>query len=67
MSFRCGNCGEAQEDRSIPTLIQTERRNKVYPERRKDDEVIDKGGKGYETVREIQVCGECNILLKEEN
>ena len=67
MSFICGNCGEAQEDGSIPTLIVTERRNKIYPERYADSLVIDKGGSGYETVKEIQACEKCAILLKEEN
>lgn len=67
MSFSCGNCGETQEDGTIPTLIVTERRDKIYPERSKDNTVVDKGGRGYETVREIQACEKCAILLKEEN
>ena len=64
MSFGCVNCGESQEDGSIPILIQVERRNKKYPERYKDSELIDKGGQGYETVKEIQVCETCAIIMK---
>ena len=60
MSFVCQICGKSQRDGSIPTLIQTECRDKVYPERRdKEDKIIDKGGSGYETVREVQACKQC--------
>lgn len=62
MSFVCQICDEPQKDGSKPTLIAIEQRNKIYPTRRnKEDKVIDKGGSGYETVREIQVCGECDL------
>lgn len=60
MSFVCQICDESQEDGSTPTLIQTECRDKTYPARRnKEDKIIDKGGSGYETVREVQACEQC--------
>ena len=62
MSFVCQICDKPQKDGSIPTLVQIECRDKTYPERRnKEDEVIDKGGSGYETVREVQACKQCAL------
>ena len=60
MAFRCQKCGEAQRDWATPTLFVVERRDKTYPVRKNaEGDIIDKGGVGYETVREIQVCGKC--------
>jgi len=62
MSFVCQICDKPQKDGSIPTLIQTECRDKTYPERcDKEDKLIDKGGSGYETVREVQACEQCAL------
>jgi len=33
-------------------MLVTERRHKVYPERKKGTKVIDKGGKGWEIAKE---------------
>jgi len=35
-------------------MLVTERRYKVYPERKKGTKVIDKGGKGWEIAKEIR-------------
>ena len=60
MSFRCQKCGDAQGDGTTPITVVIERRNKVYPVRRDaKGDVIDKGGAGYETVREIKACSRC--------
>ncbi len=62
MSFTCQLCDEPQKDRIKPILIAIEQRNKTYPERRdKEDKLIDKGGSGYETVREVQACKQCAL------
>jgi len=69
MSFVCQVCDKPQKDGNKPTLIAVERRNKVYPKRRgTEDKIIDKGGSGYETVREVQACKQCadNERKKEE-
>ncbi len=62
MSFVCQICDEPQKDRAKPILIAIEQRNKTYPERRdKEDKLIDKGGRGHETVREVQACKKCAL------
>lgn len=62
MSFVCQICDEPQKDGIKPTLIAIEQRNKTYPTRRnEEDKVIDKGGSGYETVREVQACEQCAL------
>ena len=64
MSFRCSICNEAQPDHSTPIKLVTKTRPKIYPSRTAmiegRTEVIDKGGKGFETVVEIPVCGRCS-------
>jgi hypothetical protein len=51
-----------------PTLIVMETRNKVYQERvDKTGKVIDRGGEGWEIVRESNACKRCvNMLQKAE-
>jgi hypothetical protein len=60
MSFICCFCKKAQPDRTKPIKVVLETRRKVYPVRRdKEDEVIDKGGIGRETVKEAYICKYC--------
>lgn len=69
MSFRCVECGKSQKNGIKPIMIVVERRSKNYPIRygmrinrqTKQEErvVVDKGGSGWEAVREIQVCSSC--------
>jgi len=40
-------------------MLVTERRHKVYPERKKGTKVIDKGGKGWEIAKEVKACAKC--------
>ena len=60
MSFRCQNCKGSQPVHSKPNRVVIQTRNKVYPERRdRDNNVIDKGGSGYEVAAEMQMCNDC--------
>ena len=60
MSFICKNCGEVQEAKTKPILLITKKRKKKYPERFNDEgKTIDKGGQGYETAEEKQLCPDC--------
>jgi hypothetical protein len=59
MSFHCELCGEVQPTGSAPRRLVTETRQKSYPERRKGTKLIDAGGKGYETVTEVNACATC--------
>ena len=68
MSFRCEDCHEVQPPGTRRYTVVVETREKVYPYRRAANlvkvnrEVFtrdDRGGKGYETVREVRVCGRC--------
>lgn len=62
MSFVCQICDEPQKDRVKPILVAVEQRSKTYPVRRnEEDKVVDKGGSGYETVREVQACKQCAL------
>ncbi len=69
MSFVCQICDEPQKNGIKPILVAIEQRNKTYPERRdKEDKIVDKGGSGYETVREVQACKQCalNWIMEHE-
>ncbi len=57
MSFICQSCEKIQKK---PTLLTIESRKVTYLARyNEDNKLIDKGGSGFETVREIQICGNC--------
>lgn len=59
MSFRCGICNKAQPAHSTPEVLVTEKRQRHYPERTKDNKVIDHGGSGWEIAKEVQACTDC--------
>lgn len=59
MSFRCKICNQAQKNGTSPVITVVEQRRVVYPERKKGNRVIDCGGVGTETVRELMVCADC--------
>lgn len=60
MSYRCEGCGEVKKGR--PNMVVAETRDKVYPTRMNEqNEVIDRGGKGKEIVKEVKLCDSCNI------
>lgn len=61
MSFRCQHCNTVQESGTIPHKTVTEQRMKIYPKRYSNDgeTVLDQGGKGLETVSEIDLCDKC--------
>ena len=53
--FICEKCKSNIGPSVSPTMIVTERREKVYPPRTKDD----REGLGWEIVKEIRVCPAC--------
>lgn len=59
MSFRCEICEKAQEAGTAPVVQVVEQRRVSYPQRMKGKKVIDPGGSGLETVREVKVCPKC--------
>jgi hypothetical protein len=60
MSFRCEECNIVQPDRTKPKRVVTKIRNKVYSIRKNSaEEVIDRGGKGWEVLQEKDVCDKC--------
>lgn len=62
MSFRCDCCGKAQPTHAKPHRIVTETRERVYPEVVDDDDpstVLIPEGHGWEVVKEISVCDDC--------
>jgi hypothetical protein len=60
MSFICYSCKKPQPNRTKPIKIVLETRRKIYPVRRnKENEVIDKGGIGRETVKDAYICKYC--------
>ena len=64
MGYTCQTCNKHQQSRPN-RIIAT--REKIYPPRKDDrDKVIDKGGKGWETVRMKFVCTKCALLQKNE-
>lgn len=64
MSFKCDMCGKAQPNGFGPHKVVRETRRKSYAERCKADKVIDRGGKGFETVYEVDACGTCFETVK---
>lgn len=57
--YNCQKCGKTTPAGRPAVRVVTETRKKEYPIRRKGGEssrVVDNGGVGYETVREIMVC-----------
>lgn len=60
MSYRCYFCKKTQEPNVPAVMVVMETRKKEYPVRHKKDKVIDKGGAGFETVREVISCVECS-------
>ena len=63
MSFICQECGEVQDTGSKPKRVITQRREKIYPERKEGKIVIDNGGRGWEIVAEKVVCDVCQKSL----
>ena len=69
MSFICDNCGKPQRDRRPQNKVIIDYRKKVYPVRKDENEiVIDKGGHGWEIVKEAGFCNTCyaNSMVKGE-
>lgn len=68
MSFRCGNCGNLGQK---PLQVIIDVRPKTYPPRfgqDSDDHTVevDKGGEGWEIVREALACSEaCSDALSQ--
>jgi hypothetical protein len=63
MSFKCQNCGTSQEAGEKPHVTVVQQRNKVYPMREEgegyDRVIVDQGGRGLETVKELSLCEKC--------
>jgi hypothetical protein len=61
VSFICEYCNKPQKPKTKPIRIPIETRGKIYPVRFAEDEItiIDNGGKGHETVKEMNFCKEC--------
>jgi hypothetical protein len=66
MSYRCDYCGKTQKNGKKPMHIIAQKRRKTYPERKymvragkKFVEVRDKGGSGWEIVKEKLMCEYC--------
>lgn len=47
--FRCGLCGKVSLPNEAAIMVVVETREKVYPYRSEED----KGGTGFETVKEV--------------
>lgn len=56
--FICGLCGKVSKPNEAAVMVVMEIREVVYPQR-EYDEVVDKGGTGCETVREVLAHKEC--------
>lgn len=59
MSFKCHFCKQTTTPGEAAVMIVLETRDKVYEERRREKKIIDRGGAGFETVREAKSCKEC--------
>jgi hypothetical protein len=63
MSFICDNCGTPQTNGAKPNRWTSEIRTKIYPVRKDyrytPPKIIDNGGKGWEIVREQNLCDDC--------
>jgi hypothetical protein len=54
--FICGNCKSPSKPGEPITKITVETRERTYPRRKNErGDVIDNGGNGFETVKEINV------------
>lgn len=62
MSFICDKCHKPQRNHIKPIRVVVEIRKKIYPIRYAKDgkTVIDKGGKGIEIAREMNLCLPCS-------
>lgn len=57
--YRCELCGNLKEGKQIRKVVQV--RMKQYRQRYNErGEVVDKGGEGRETVKEVKLCDSCN-------
>lgn len=65
MAFRCNVCNQAQPAGESPTMLVVEQRRVTYPERRKGKKIIDRGGNGIETVKEVMACSACATTNQE--
>lgn len=61
MGFTCQHCGTVQPSGTVPHKTVTKQRTKVYPRRYAEDgeTILDNGGKGVETVEELDLCEKC--------
>lgn len=65
MSFICERCKKVQPIRSKPNHIIISTRKKTYPVRKDSEEnVIDRGGSGWEIVEEQKICDTCYNEVK---
>lgn len=63
--FNCGKCtkpvGPGIQQRKV--VVKTRRVS--YPERLTSNKTVDPGGEGYEIVKEIAVCEQCESSLED--
>ncbi len=68
MSFRCGKCGRAAQDREKPVVRASGTRVKTYPRRECAQSVpnqhrhkwrADHGGVGNESTGQVNICPRC--------
>lgn len=65
--FKCqGNCGRTPKPGEKPVMVVVETRTKDYPEVlgppkgwNREPTIIDAGGHGFETVKELRLCAPC--------
>ena len=76
--FICESCGTQMESGIAPIRVVTHYREKIYPQRtteamvenedtgyiKKATVITDRGGKGIETVKEINACAKCAKTIK---
>ena len=68
MSFICDVCKRPMRNGSKPVHIIKKTRDVVYPERRNEkNEVVDRGGVGWETVNEVKACKKCAGDIERDN
>jgi len=60
MSYKCEIGGEVMGRGQKPKMVTVETRQKKYPVREDElENVIDEGGIGFETVKEVRACPAC--------
>lgn len=59
MAFRCEFCDKSQPARTSPVVVVTDIRRVSYQQRMKGKKIIDPGGNGFETVKELNACAAC--------